>query len=68
MAMIDIPMKLVTIPVTVCLFNLSPRKYLDRYFMGHYSPLGNHFFTYAIMDDVVKWLSPPPPTYRDGEY
>ena len=45
-------------------FNLSPEDYVPRYFHGHYSPLGNHFFAFAIKDDVVDWLDPRPPAYR----
>ncbi len=34
--------------------------YLARYFIGHYSPLGNHFCAFAIRDAVVRMLQPPP--------
>jgi len=34
------------------------------YFIGHYSPRGNHFFAYSIKDTVRKWLNPEPITYR----
>jgi hypothetical protein len=46
-------------------FNLSIEDYLKRYFIGHYSPAGNHFFAYSIKDTIVKWLDPKPITYRD---
>ena len=39
-------------------FNLSVGDYFKRYFIGHYSPAGNHFFAYAIKDKVVDWLDP----------
>jgi len=45
-------------------FNLSPKEYVDRYFIGHYNPKGNHFFTFAIKDEVVDWLDPKPMTYH----
>ena len=46
-------------------FNLSLDEYMKRYLIGHYSPTGNHFFAFAIKDEVVDWLDPRPITYRD---
>jgi hypothetical protein len=47
--------------------NLSLDEYMNRYFIGHYSPSGNHFFAYSIKDKIVDWLDPKPITYRqDG--
>ena len=46
-------------------FNLDPGAYLQRYFIGHYNPSGNHLFAYALRDRVVDWLEPKPVTYRD---
>ncbi|MBC8235183.1 hypothetical protein H8E77_37030, partial [bacterium] len=46
-------------------FNCSPGEYAQRYYIGHYNPSGNHFFAFAVKDDVVKWLEPKPPTYRE---
>ena len=46
------------------LFNCSPEGYARRYYTGHYTPRGNHFFAFAIKDTFVKWLDPAPPTYR----
>jgi len=48
-------------------FNLPVEEYLSRYFIGHYSPAGNHFFAYSIKDSIVDWLVPKPITYRDDE-
>ncbi len=49
-------------------FRLTPKQYVDRYYIGHYTPTGNHFFAYAIKDDLLRWLDPKPPAYRnDGE-
>lgn len=45
-------------------FNLSIDDYFKRYFIGHYSPAGNHFFAYSIKDRIVKWLDPKPITYK----
>jgi hypothetical protein len=46
-------------------FNLGVGDYFKRYFIGHYSPAGNHFFAYALKDAVVDWLDPKPFPYRD---
>jgi hypothetical protein len=46
-------------------FNLSVEDYMKRYFIGHYSPAGNHFFAHSIKGPIVKWLDPKPITYRD---
>jgi hypothetical protein len=47
-------------------FRLEPRAYVNRYFNGHYKPVGNHFFAFAIKDTVVDWLDPKPIAYRRG--
>lgn len=39
-------------------------QYMKQYFIGHYSPAGNHFFAYSIKDEVVGWLDPKPVTYQ----
>lgn len=46
-------------------FRCSPEEYVQRYYIGHYSPRGNHFFAFAIKDEVVAWLDPKPPAYRE---
>ena len=46
-------------------FSLSPSEYCDRYYNGHYTPRGNHFFAFAAKDAVVRWLDPAPKTYAD---
>ena len=46
-------------------FSLSVEDYMKRYYIGHYSPVGNHFFAYSIKDSIVQWLNPKPITYRD---
>ena len=48
-------------------FSVSPDHYVGRLYNGHYTPAGNLFFAFAIKDPVVRWLSPPPPAYRDRE-
>ena len=46
-------------------FNLSHQDYMNRYYIGHYSPAGNHFFAFAIKDQFVDWLDPKPLPYRE---
>ena len=54
-------------------FRIAPEKYIDRYFIkptaaavfGHYNPIGNVFFAFAIKDDIVNWLNPKPPAYAN---
>lgn len=48
-------------------FNLTLEEYMDRYFIGHYTPSGNHFFAYAIKDKLVDWLDPKPITYQQND-
>ena len=48
-------------------FRLSAKDYVDRYYIGHYTPRGNHFFAYAIKDALRDWLQPAPPAYRTDE-
>jgi hypothetical protein len=48
-------------------FNLSLEAYMKRYLIGHYSPVGNHFFAFAVKDALVDWLDPKPVTYRSDE-
>ena len=45
-------------------FNLSLEDYFKRYFIGHYSPAGNHFFAFSIKPVIVEWLNPKPITYQ----
>ena len=45
-------------------FNLTLDQYMERYFIGHYTPAGNHFFAYAIKDKIVDLLDPKPITYQ----
>lgn len=47
-------------------FNLNVDDYFKRYFIGHYSPAGNHFFAYSIKDKVVEWLDPKPAPYEES--
>jgi hypothetical protein len=34
---------------------------------GHYSPVGNHFFAFALKDHLVRWLDPKPSPYLDAK-
>ena len=38
--------------------------YLDRYYNGHHTPLGNFFTAWAIKKQMVEWLEPKPLPYR----
>lgn len=48
-------------------FRLSAKEYVDRYYIGHYTPRGNHFFAYANKDAIRNWLNPPPPAYQNNQ-
>lgn len=48
-------------------FNLSVDDYYKRYFIGHYSPAGNHFFATAIGSTIAAWLEPKPIIYRSDQ-
>ena len=53
-------------------FKITPEKYIDRLYIkpaaaavfGHYNPLGNAFFAFALKDALVGWLDPKPPAYQ----
>jgi hypothetical protein len=45
-------------------FGIPADRYVRRYYNGHYAPAGNHFFAFAIKDDLLAWLDPVPVTYR----
>jgi len=53
-------------------FSLSVDEFLERYYIGragaqvfgHYNPLGNFWFAFAIRKEMVNWLDPKPPAYR----
>jgi len=48
-------------------YNLPYDQYMKEYFIGHYTPRGNHFFAYSIKDRVVEWLDPKPVTYQQRD-
>lgn len=47
-------------------FQMDAKAYVDRYYIGHYNPTGNHFFAYAVKDELVNWLDPKPPAYQQA--
>lgn len=47
-------------------FKLTAKEYVDRYYIGHYTPRGNHFFAYAVKDAIRDWLTPAPPAYQNN--
>jgi hypothetical protein len=48
-------------------FSVPFEQYTKRYFIGHYSPSGNHFFAYSIKNMMVDWLDPKPIIYQNQE-
>ena len=44
--------------------SVSLDEYLDPYYIGHHTPLGNFFVAGAIKDRIVQWLDPKPLPYR----
>lgn len=47
-------------------FSLSPTDYADRYYYGHYTPAGNHFFAMKVAKSaLLERLEPPPLAYRN---
>ena len=48
-------------------FKIPLDEYMQRYFIGHYNPSGNHFFAYAMKDTLVDWLDPKPITYQQED-
>jgi hypothetical protein len=48
-------------------FRLTPQQYVERHYIGHYNPKGQHFFAFAIKDDLLAWLDPKPPAYQSQE-
>src|SRR3954468_5585830 len=47
-------------------FSISPERYTERYYAGHYTPLGNAQYAFMIKDELVDGLTPAPPAYRDA--
>jgi hypothetical protein len=45
-------------------YNLEMKSYIDKYFIGHYNPLGNFFCAYGIKDKLVEMLDPKPLPYK----
>ena len=43
---------------------LEMKDYIDKYYIGHYTPLGNLFCAFAIKDKLVDMLNPKPFPYR----
>jgi hypothetical protein len=45
-------------------FKIPVNDYIKRYYIGHYSPVGNSFCGWAIMEKLVGILEPKPDAYR----
>lgn len=46
------------------MFKGSIEEYLARYYIGHYTPLGNFFTAFAIKPRLLELLDPKPPAYQ----
>lgn len=44
-------------------YNVPIERYLQRHFIGYYTPLGNHFCAFAMKNKVLEMLNPKPPAY-----
>ena len=42
-------------------FSCSAQEYLDRYYIGHYNPMGNLFCAFAMRSALLELLRSPPP-------
>ena len=38
--------------------------FINRYYIGHHTPAGNHFTAMAVKDAMIEWLHPKPLPYR----
>lgn len=47
------------------LFNTGIKRYLGKYFIGHYNPLGNMFCAQTVISKLIKLLNPKPIPYQD---
>ncbi len=45
-------------------FNISLKEYLEKYFIGHYNPLGNMFCAQAVNTMLVEMMDPKPVPYN----
>lgn len=45
-------------------FRISAADYIKRLYIGHYSPIGNQFFAFALKRSLVDWLEPKPIAYQ----
>lgn len=45
-------------------FSISLKDYLDKYFIGHYNPLGNLFCAHALINKLVEMMDPRPVPYN----
>ncbi len=44
----------------------SAEDYVRRFYVqGHYNPMGNLFFAFAVRGEIIDWLDPKPPCYRE---
>jgi hypothetical protein len=44
-------------------YSIPLKDYLEKYFIGHYNPLGNLFCAHAIVEKLVDRMDPRPVPY-----
>jgi hypothetical protein len=47
-------------------YRIGIDEYLKRYYIGHYTPLGNHFTAFAIVKQLTELMDPKPPVNDDA--
>jgi len=45
-------------------YNIEMTQYLEKYYIGHYNPRGNFFCSQAILEKLIKILTPEPRPYK----
>ena len=53
-------------------YDLPMESFLERFYIeragaqvfGHYRPYGNFWFAFGLLESLVEWLDPKPPSYR----
>lgn len=48
-------------------YSFSYDDYINKYFIDHYNPAGNHMFAFALKNHIVDLLDPKPITYRNSD-
>lgn len=48
-------------------FKYSIKDYLEKYYIGHYNPMGNLFCAFAIKNKLIEMMEPKPFPYRENK-